>query len=127
MDLWTAGGVTLDHCVRCKGLWFDANELTRHLTNLGSRSPERELETGLPTPLGCPNCEGERLIEGWLHNVSVETCPLCHGIFLDLGEVHELLGALNRPSGAADRRSSTSGFDNFALGLFLGMRNRSED
>ena len=46
MREWSHGGVTLDHCNRCKGLWFDANELNRHFANLRARPPEELIESG---------------------------------------------------------------------------------
>ena len=118
MREWESRGVTLDHCESCKGLWFDEGELTRHFANLGSAVSEEHLEANRQTRLSCPRCDGARLIEAELGSVRVETCQRCHGIFLDLGEVHELLGAINRERYADDR--STIGFDNFALGLFIG-------
>ena len=77
------------------------------------------------TTLACPKCANEKLLGGFLIDVAVESCPRCEGMFLDLGEVHEFLGALNPPERASDPKSSLSGFDNFALGLFVGMRHGS--
>ena len=124
MDRWTSSGVTLDHCNDCKGLWFDQGELTRHFANLGSKLVEGKIEPRGTARVACPRCANETLTEGRLDSVSVETCSKCAGIFLDLGEVHELLGAVARreETGAAD----ASAFDNFTLGLYVGMRIRRE-
>lgn len=118
MDAWESRGVELDHCNSCKGLWFDQGELTRHFLNSGSRISERDLEADRETPLCCPRCEAGRLTGAHLASVPVDTCRRCHGIFLDLGEVHELMGAIARAESAGDPR--TAGFDNFALGLYIG-------
>ncbi len=125
MSVWCPADVEIDHCPRCKGLWFDANELTRHLANAGSRRLTERPESGAQTTLACPRCPNHKLLGGFLLDVAVESCSRCEGIFLDLGEVHELLGALNPPTRASDPESSLSGFDNFALGLFVGMRRQS--
>jgi Zn-finger nucleic acid-binding protein len=117
---WSAKGVTLDHCASCKGLWFDRAELSQHFANLGTRVSEADLERHHETQLLCPRCEDVRLLEATLDQVSVETCPSCHGIFLDLGEVHEIVGALHRAEYARD--PATAGFDDFALGLYIGSQ-----
>ena len=91
MSVWIAGDLELDHCGSCKGLWFDANELTRHLANIGAGRLAEEPSHGAPTKLLCPRCKGQRLEGAFLYDVPVECCPTCHGVFLDLGEVHELL------------------------------------
>lgn len=125
MATWNAGELEIDHCSRCKGLWFDANELTRHLANSGAPRLGQHPEAGAATTYACPKCEDERLLGTFLLDVSVESCPKCDGVFLDLGEIYELLGSLDPPARAAKPGSSLSGFDNFALGLFVGMRHGS--
>ncbi len=115
---WTSAGVTLDHCRRCKGLWFDEGELSRHFANLGVVVEEGVEDGARATPYSCPSCDGSTLIEGRLGGVKVDTCQGCHGIFLDLGEVSELVGVSNRNRVPED--SVAAGFGNFALGLFIG-------
>ncbi len=124
MSAWRPADVELDHCPRCKGLWFDGNELMRHLANLGGRPLTEAPRVDVETLLDCPRCRDTKLRGGLLLDVAIECCPRCQGIFLDLGEVAELLGVLDRPTRASNPRSSLSGFDNFALGLFVGMRRR---
>jgi Zn-finger nucleic acid-binding protein len=118
MHEWTSKGTTLDHCPRCRGLWFEEGELVRHIRNMGGEVSERELRDGRGSRYACPRCRGSQLVEGLLQSVRVDACASCHGLFLDLGEVHELLGAIRRAEYASDPR--VAGFDNFALGLFIG-------
>lgn len=120
MEEWTSANVTLDHCGRCRGLWFDESELTRHFANLGSNLPESNLRTDQATSFDCPRCVDVKLLRASFDGIAVESCPRCRGTFLDLGEVHELLGAVNRQAGGAIRRKGLSGFDDFALGLYIG-------
>jgi Zn-finger nucleic acid-binding protein len=118
MNTWTSKGVTLDHCQRCQGLWFDEGELSRHIRNMGGDIRECEPRDGHVTPYPCPRCRGNHLVEGVLQSVRVDSCPRCRGLFLDLGEVHELLGAIHRAEYTSDPR--VAGLDNLALGLFIG-------
>lgn len=123
---WAPGAVELDHCPGCRGLWFDANELTQHLADIRGEAVEARPEPGAETAFRCPKCPDEKLREAYLLDVRVESCPGCDGIFLDLGEVHELLGALSSGE-AGDSDSGLAGFDHFALGLFVGMRRARGD
>ncbi len=124
MERWTPGDLELDHCPACRGLWFDANELSRHLANLGAPRFAERPTGAAPLTLPCPACPEQNLDGSFLLDVPVESCPACNGIFLDLGELHELLGILCRPERAANPDSSLSGMDSFALGLFVGMRRK---
>jgi len=125
MAAWSPGAVELDHCPRCRGLWFDANELVQHLAEISGREMDARPEAGAETDYRCPKCADRRLREAHLFDVRVESCPGCDGVFLDLGELHELLGALSTPErGAAG--PGLEGFDHFALGLFVGMRRARE-
>lgn len=120
MTPWAPGRVELDHCPECRGLWFDADELTLHLADISGERIDARPDPGPETSYRCPRCPDRRLREAHLLDVRVESCPGCGGIFLDLGEVHELLGALSAPE--REQGSSIAGFDHFALGLFVGMR-----
>ena len=88
------------------------------LARLEQKGLEPQPEADRETPFSCPRCQTGHLIEAHLASVPVDTCKRCHGIFLDLGEVHELMGAITRASSASDPK--TAGFDNFALGLYIG-------
>jgi Zn-finger nucleic acid-binding protein len=122
MHRWEAGGVVLDHCGSCKGLWFDQGELTRHFANLGNKVSESELAAATPTSWKCPRCAAQPLVTARLSSIEVDACERCRGMFLELGEVHQLLGALNRARYEGD--PAVAGFDNFALGLYIGANLR---
>jgi Zn-finger nucleic acid-binding protein len=122
MRNWTSHGVTLDHCDSCKGLWFDAGELTQHLANLRSGSPEPCLVPAGATGLDCPRCRTFKLERVRYGTIEVDRCKNCRGLFLDVGELHELLGAFARPRLEAEGDREASHFDNFGLGLYVGMQ-----
>lgn len=54
-----------------------------------------------------------------MDGVTLDVCPECRGIFLDLGEVHELLVAINRKEDAGV--GALAGMDDFAPGLSIAM------
>ena len=126
MSTWRPADFDIDHCPNCNGLWFDASELTRHLATIGGPRLTEQPEAGAQTNLVCPRCPHQKLQGSFLLDVAIEACSHCGGIFLDLGEVHELLGALDPAARDAVPKSGGSKFDNFALGLFVGMRQGSD-
>ena len=126
MSRWDAGDLELDHCDRCKALWFDENELSRHLFNIAEVKLGEKPSEPIASSLPCPACGDPHHLElTFLHDISVESCPACRGIFLDLGEIHDLLGKIAPPTRAKNPKSSLHGFDSFALGMFVGMRRGS--
>jgi Zn-finger nucleic acid-binding protein len=120
MHVWESRGVVLDHCHRCKGLWFDAGELGAHLAASGARIEESDLEPEEETGFPCPRCDGVHLAHVRVETVTLDRCPRCHGLFVDVGEVHELIGALRR--GEYANHPALSHLSNLALGLYIGAR-----
>jgi Zn-finger nucleic acid-binding protein len=120
MHPWESNGVTLDHCHNCKGLWFDAGELSRHLARSDAHLDEADLTLGEETELPCPRCPGMQLAHVRQYGVTLDVCPRCRGIFVDGGEFHELLGAIRRDDFAGDPAVAHLG--NLALGLYIAAR-----
>jgi Zn-finger nucleic acid-binding protein len=83
------GAVVLDRCPTCKGTWFDTAEL-RLVTKDAQleRLAEQVRAFREPSPFSCPRCGGA-CIESFVGDVQVDTCTLCHGIWLDHGELEE--------------------------------------
>ena len=117
MRPWESREVVLDYCPSCKGLWFDAGELAQHLAGSQARVDEASLVPAEATGLSCPRCDGARLAHVRVDSVTLDLCPRCRGIFLDVGEVHELLGAIRRVEYAGDPALARLG--NLALGLYI--------
>jgi Zn-finger nucleic acid-binding protein len=120
MNVWELRGLALDHCHACKGLWFDAGELEQYLAGSQAHFEESGLDPVGETSLACPRCPGVRLGRATVDTVALDVCPRCRGSFLDLGEVHALLGAVSRGDYAAD--PGLSRLDNQALGLYIAAR-----
>jgi len=112
--------LVLDHCHTCRGLWFDAGELEEYLARSQARFDDSALEPLGETPLPCPRCPGVRLERARVDGVALDVCPRCRGTFVDLGEIHALLGAVRRGEFSDD--PALSRLDNRALGLYLAAR-----
>jgi Zn-finger nucleic acid-binding protein len=94
------GGVRLDACARCGGIWFDDDELRR----MREERPQaleriegqfRAAEPGLtPAPEAsrtrrCPVC-GDPLTEytyAYTSAIKLDRCDQCHGLWVDEGEL----------------------------------------
>jgi Zn-finger nucleic acid-binding protein len=80
------GGVKVDQCLGCLGLWFDAGELETRGVRLGKLVERR------PGGRDCPRCsEPMEIVSAQL--VELDCCPRCQGLFLDAGELKLLLDA----------------------------------
>lgn len=96
----TVEGVQIDRCERCGGIWFDASELEALVrmkrVSLASirKGPGRE---ELNQKRGyCPR-DGDALLRAYSasdRDLILDTCPRCRGLWLDGGELDELLKTL---------------------------------
>jgi Zn-finger nucleic acid-binding protein len=90
-------GVEVDHCPDCGGIWFDPAELGA-LLELDSSSL-RPLTGGAANPQAntqaarCPRDATPmiRVASARKRTVILDTCPRCRGLWLDGGELAELL------------------------------------
>ena len=100
LDRSTVGGVEVDLCPACGGLWLDQGEIEK----MGSTErPEidnlrRALTGGEQAGLSdatttCPRCSGG-LTEVKLGRVLIDYCKHCKGVFLDKGELDAALAAV---------------------------------
>ncbi|RJP18140.1 MAG: hypothetical protein C4520_14920 [Candidatus Abyssobacteria bacterium SURF_5] len=85
-----SAGATIDHCPRCKGVWFDAQELEAVMDvaskELDIPSKARESET-----LSCPRCLSRLFHFEYPQTlVRVDMCKECRGLWLDGGEFTEI-------------------------------------
>lgn len=93
--------IELDYCEKCKGVWFDAGELELLLE---SEKPDvfikEILEKGevrrVEDKRKCPLCarKMKKSTLGQEPGVLVDVCPRAEGIWLDGGEVGQLLKQL---------------------------------
>ena len=94
------GSVTLDTCHGCGGIWFDHGELEK--VNQEQPDPD-ELIADFPVRPNvratenptrpCPRCETATLAQKLYSlgsGVILDTCPQCHGLWLDRGELEKI-------------------------------------
>jgi Zn-finger nucleic acid-binding protein len=95
--------VELDYCETCKGVWFDSGELE---LLLGMEKPGSLVADMLKSPEAksneakrkCPICaqKMKKSILGQEPKVLVDVCRRGHGLWLDGGEVGQLLKQMGR-------------------------------
>lgn len=91
-----AGGVKVDQCDHCGGLWLDQSELGQLLELEESvvKSLRRgQTRAGADHQRGkCPRCHHEmlRVASAIRRDVTVDKCPDCGGVWLDGGEFARL-------------------------------------
>lgn len=83
------GGVRLDLCGVCFGVWFDGGELEDFQASGGSsrlsgvpRPGARYEPTGISAHVRCPRCERDILRTGKISKHEVMRCTSCRGLFL---------------------------------------------
>lgn len=93
----TFGGVTVDRCTTCSGIWFDFQEEAKLKEMWGSQNIEGERPPAAVSRqhnqmphVSCPRCEGHiemtRLVVPGQAHIWYEACPSCRGVYFDAGE-----------------------------------------
>lgn len=99
-----AGDIEVDACQNgCGGVWFDAHELdkfdepcefpTHSILSLAKK--KESVHVAAKQVRKCPKCPGEVLIRQWLdtrHEVEIDQCWNCGGVWLDVGEINTIRG-----------------------------------
>lgn len=98
------GGIELDKCHQCDGLWFDPGELQR-IQRIDRTDFEEQIEQqyGDPTVergktdgyMRCPRCAEGRLNEvtyTFVKRVKIDRCDSCFGVWIDDNELDSILG-----------------------------------
>jgi len=98
MEVINQGGVEVDRCYNCKGIWFDEFELE----TLKKEGGSEEVDTGdakvgkeqnKNDRLTCPKCSTQmiRMVDLNQTHIWFEHCTVCGGNFLDAGEFRDLM------------------------------------
>ena len=105
METVAYGGVEVDRCAACKGLWFDALEREKLKDVKGSEA----VDVGKPAAAGtaagataekgaddkrridCPVCHTRmiRMVDVDQPHIHYESCTVCFGVFFDAGEFRD--------------------------------------
>lgn len=90
----------VDRCSSCRGLWFDALEdqdiresaEAESLDAPSGGSRPAKAAKGKPSAIDCPRCKAPmiQMVDRMGRRVQYESCPRCHGKFLDAGEFKAL-------------------------------------
>jgi len=94
MQAVTVGGVEVDRCHMCRGIWFDAKEFMELKAVRGAESVDDgspfigSLKDGV-TNIDCPVCKVPMIPfrpPNAVREFTLERCPQCQGMFFDAGE-----------------------------------------
>jgi Zn-finger nucleic acid-binding protein len=97
--------VEVDECERCKGIWFDRDELRqlKDMTDSDLNWMDFELWkhkddfVGKDSEILCPVCKIEtRIIEYGNTSVQIAFCPSCQGVWLDEKEFAKIIEYLEK-------------------------------
>jgi Zn-finger nucleic acid-binding protein len=89
--------VEIDHCVECRGIWLDAGELEILLENSAAKdgflSSFRPDTASKERPRKCPICDKKmkKVLYGGGKTIRIDRCRKNDGIWLDKGELMEIL------------------------------------
>lgn len=97
-------GIALHECPRCRGCWFDKDELqkAKDATDEDLRwldfdpfSEESNRFTASPEHKHCPVCTTEMTSLAYAQSgVIINKCQKCHGVWLHSGEFKKIIGYL---------------------------------
>ncbi len=110
--------IEIDYCADC-GIWLDSGELELILEEAGEEGPVNKEASPPPAgrhddkPVKCPVCRRKMNKEPYDELVSsiVDRCPNGHGIWLDRGELREIVET-RVSDDAADRTAVISFLSN---------------
>jgi Zn-finger nucleic acid-binding protein len=89
--------VEIDHCVECRGIWLDGGELEILLENSAAKDGFLDSfyknEGSKEKPRKCPMCDKkmEKVLYGGNKTIQIDRCRKKDGIWLDKGELREIL------------------------------------
>jgi Zn-finger nucleic acid-binding protein len=97
----TFQGTQIDRCDTCEGMWFDVGEHQDLKRAAGSEAidtgkqldPSRDAKEHVLCPRD--NQHMVRMVDVARPSIWFESCPVCHGIFLDATEFRELKNDAN--------------------------------
>lgn len=107
--------IELDHCLKCRGVWFDSGELELLLRGVlsetGAKLDYREAKA-LEARRRCPVCgrKMDKVVVGQDPEVLVDVCPAGDGLWFDGGELAQLVRQRRASSAVAKPGDKTLAF-----------------
>jgi len=118
------GGIEIDSCPACGGIWLDAGELEALVGSPPPRKEKPDPDLG-PPELGCPICVDKLVKDRYgSTQVVVDKCPHGDGIWLDQGELEQILDAYRGATAAVQSHDEHAAG---ALGDFFSHRPKQQD
>jgi Zn-finger nucleic acid-binding protein len=108
------GRVVVDLCAACEGLWLDAGELAAK----GAKLPERLKRVTRKKGRSCPRC-AKPLAAFDAGAVEIDACSVCGGLYLDRGELEQLVEQTKHEEGRA--AAGSLGHDAKEVGENVGL------
>lgn len=106
METRDLAGTPVEVCPRCEGFYLNEGELSRLRDTPGVRVALRGADAAAPThetgnPRTCPTCDHPMHAHPYLESgVTIDTCHLCGGVWLDKGEFSALVAYAESLSGS---------------------------
>jgi Zn-finger nucleic acid-binding protein len=114
MDHRKTHDVTLDECPKCNGIWFDQGELDKVKDDMDPDLRWMDFDLWIwdgefqmtPERLNCTHCNHTdlRALHYDTEDVTIFYCPSCKGIWLQAGDLHKIVTALDKE---AERKNVT--------------------
>ncbi len=93
MEEVTFQSVTVERCLGCGGIWFDAYEANKlrqlkGADSLDSGDPDVGKQYNKVEDIQCPKCNVDliRMVDASQGHIHYESCPMCFGVYFDAGE-----------------------------------------
>lgn len=99
MDQVEIENTQVDRCTSCRGIWFDALEDQDIHAMEAAETLDAPVSGPAPAPtkkrqsaIDCPRCKSPmfQMVDRMGRRIQFESCPQCHGKFLDAGEFKAL-------------------------------------
>ncbi|PAW76123.1 MAG: hypothetical protein B9S33_21145 [Pedosphaera sp. Tous-C6FEB] len=106
------GSFSLCACGSCHGLWLTREALKQAFV---SQHPPERLDEAEPQPpllhpaktRHCPSCDCP-LAARWLHGIEIDACQKCQGVWLDAGELRQIISHYQQRGTAAPPTGSNA-------------------
>ena len=97
MEIVSINEIKVDRCISCKGIWFDAHELSdaKKIKDSGSvdiGDSKVGKEQNQNDQINCPKCDTKmiRMVDAQQSHIWFEHCVTCSGNYFDAGEFKDL-------------------------------------
>ena len=110
LKLSKIGKVSVDECARCRGIWFDKNELEEAADEMDPDLRWMDLRIWSPQPRfqvtdqahECPKCKKVKMqmITYREPDVDVSYCPACEGTWLNTVDLEKIIDTLGKEANA---------------------------